>query len=789
MHKKLLLSLVFLFTCYLGIQAQSCPPGQVRVLIDIVPDQFPNETSWELRNQSGTLLASGDTTDANICLDTANCLTFTIFDTFGDGICCAYGNGSYTVTYGGIQIATGGNFAYDETVEFGNCPPGLSCSNPDTVQEGSHMAPQRDYWYYFIPDSTGQYEISTCSTNTCDTKIWIYDHCQGLQWDQTNQATIYYNDDFCGIQSTVTPNLVAGTGYWIRIGDKNNSCSGSINWTLNYLGPIVGCMDPAGCNYNPLATVADTCYYAPNPNCPLGPDLEMIEPELRSSLVLSSRQNTDACMVAEGCMNGYGTRTTLEFTTWIKNIGVQDYYIGQPSQNPSQFTYDNCHNHYHYDGYAEYLLFDSTGRQIPIGFKNGFCVLDLECSGGGTAKYGCSDMGISAGCGDIYSIGLDCQWVDITDVDPGDYILVTRTNWDQAPDALGRYESDYQNNWAQACITLARNPVSGAMTMVQRANCPPYVDCAGTPYGNAVIDCDGVCNGPSLEGDLNNNFIRERVDAENYVTYILNNPLTPSRCNDLNTDGEITVSDAALLNTCVLFGGSHTHTGGGSHDHCDFPEGTLNTTQTTSLKIDSVNFADRWLDISMLNPDNHVVAYQFMMAGIDIDSVVNLAAAAEYPETPSWNLNTVIGISYDDSTINKKNNYTPLVRIYFSQTTANLICIDRIVDILNSNYEDVMTQIGGACVPVLTSVEPVGLDPMHVKVYPNPFQESTTISFSNREGSVYTLEIVNLAGQVVRRSTGITSEKVIVEKGDLTPGLYFFRLSGKYVQKGKLMLY
>ena len=131
------------------------------------------------------------------------------------------------------------------------------------------------------------------------------------------------------------------------------NCTGSINWSLNYLGPVVGCMGPAACNYNPLATVSDTCYYAPNPNCPAGPDLEMVESELRNTLILSSRSSSDACLVAEGCMNGYGQRTTLEFTTWIKNIGVQDYYIGQPSQHPQQFTWDNCHNHYHYDGYAE----------------------------------------------------------------------------------------------------------------------------------------------------------------------------------------------------------------------------------------------------------------------------------------------------------------------------------------------------------------------------------------------------------------------------------------------------
>ena len=789
MHKKVLFSLVLFFTFFMALNAQPCPSGLVRVTVDIVPDNFPNETSWELRNQAGTLLASGDTTDASLCVDTSNCLTFTIFDTFGDGICCAYGQGSYTLGYDGITVATGGQFAYDETVEFGGCPPGLSCSNPDTIQEGPHIAPQRDHWYYFVPDSTGQYEISTCSTNTCNTKIWVYDYCQGLQWDNTNQGTIYYNDDYCGVQSLTTPNFQAGVSYWIRIGDNGSSCTGPINWTLNYLGPIVGCMDPAGCNYNPLATVPDTCYYAPNPNCPAGPDLMLVESELRSSLYLTTENSNDACLISEGCMNGYGMRDVLKFTTWIKNIGVQDYYIGQPSQNPQQFTWDNCHSHFHYDGYAEYILFDSSGYQLPIGFKNGFCVMDLECSGGGTAKYGCSDMGITAGCGDIYSSGLQCQWVDVTDVDPGDYTLVVRTNWDQAPDALGRYESDYSNNWAQACVSISRDPATGNMMMTQNPNCPPYVDCAGTPYGNARIDCDGVCNGPALEGDLNNNFQRERIDAENYVSYILNNPLSPTRCNDLNTDGEITVTDAALLSTCILYGGSHAHTGGGFHDHCDFPEGAFNSNHTVTLKIDSADFTDKWIDISMLNPDNHVVAFEFIMSGIDIDSVVSLAPMGEWPEIPSWNQNRVIGISLDDSTLKKKSTYSPLVRIYFSQTTANQICIDQIVDVVNSMYEDVQTQIGGSCITVLTDIEPATLNPMQVEVFPNPFRESTTISFQNPENHPYSLEILDLTGQVVSRTEGIRTDKITVKKENLTSGLYFFKLSGQYVQKGKLMIF
>merc|ERR1711902_118744 len=44
--------------------------------------------------------------------------TFTITDDFGDGLCCAYGNGGYKIKVNGEVVVSGGEFGSSETKTF-----------------------------------------------------------------------------------------------------------------------------------------------------------------------------------------------------------------------------------------------------------------------------------------------------------------------------------------------------------------------------------------------------------------------------------------------------------------------------------------------------------------------------------------------------------------------------------------------------------------------------------------------------------------------------------------------
>merc|ERR1712156_193979 len=111
-----------------------CMNGALKV--SITTDNYPAETSWTLKNGcSGEQLLSGGPYSApgtlyedEVCAPAnpnAVYYEFTINDSYGDGLCCSYGSGSYKVYFDNVEKASGGEFGSVETKTFGNpsCAP------------------------------------------------------------------------------------------------------------------------------------------------------------------------------------------------------------------------------------------------------------------------------------------------------------------------------------------------------------------------------------------------------------------------------------------------------------------------------------------------------------------------------------------------------------------------------------------------------------------------------------------------------------------------------------------
>ena len=168
---------------------------------------------------------------------------------------------------------------------------------------------------------------------------------------------------------------------------------------------------------------------APAPPAGALPDLV---PEIRSvSVVPNSMVDPDD--VVEGCAGGQTGRTLVKFGLATHNVGPDDLVMGDPgcpncSQEPGvacENPFYHCspaHGHPHFEEYVDAELIDADGLVVSRGRKQGFCLLDSDCD---HPVYTCSDQGISAGCTDVYGMGLPCQYIDITDDDvpDGSYTL------------------------------------------------------------------------------------------------------------------------------------------------------------------------------------------------------------------------------------------------------------------------------------------------------------------------------------------------------------------------------
>lgn len=222
------------------------------------------------------------------------------------------------------------------------------------------------------------------------------------------------------------------------------------------------------------------------------PDLRINAESATQSLTLRHQTfDENSCELAEMCVSGSGRRRLLQFEGRIENWGPGDLAPGDEHDNPL-FEFSMCHEHYHFLDFTDYKLLDANGAVVAQGHKQSFCLVnmaplsipstpappgtrpepepELEPTVGPHGESsGCNLL--QAGWADIYSLDTPCQWVDVTDVPEGDYVLQLSVN------PLGRIvESVTDNN-----------------TVLIPVNLPPDVPCVPEPEicGDPIDqDCD-----------------------------------------------------------------------------------------------------------------------------------------------------------------------------------------------------------------------------------------------------------------------------------------------------------
>ncbi len=123
----------FIVLSFLAFSITTGVAGCVPTTLSITFDNYPEETSWDIKDGSDNIVFAGGTYGAQAdgatltidnCLD-VGCYTLTMYDAYGDGICCAYGSGSYSmVDDNGTLLASGSSFNASESTAF--CVGGAS---------------------------------------------------------------------------------------------------------------------------------------------------------------------------------------------------------------------------------------------------------------------------------------------------------------------------------------------------------------------------------------------------------------------------------------------------------------------------------------------------------------------------------------------------------------------------------------------------------------------------------------------------------------------------------------
>jgi len=137
-----------------------CLSGMEMITVDILTDRYPGETTWELKETiTGTIMYAGGPYSEletqhfeHMCITQGGLYDFSIFDSYGDGICCSYGNGEYVAWCGDEMMANGGQFGNSESSTF-QVPTG-------PISEEPSMAPSKSQEPSSQPSGTPSIEPS-----------------------------------------------------------------------------------------------------------------------------------------------------------------------------------------------------------------------------------------------------------------------------------------------------------------------------------------------------------------------------------------------------------------------------------------------------------------------------------------------------------------------------------------------------------------------------------------------------------------------------------------------------
>jgi hypothetical protein len=161
---------------------------------------------------------------------------------------------------------------------------------------------------------------------------------------------------------------------------------------------------------------------------------------------------------------------------------------------------------------------------------------------------------------------------------------------------------------------------------------------------------------------------------------------------------------------------------------------------------------------------------------------------------------------YTNSIITDTTNWTTITGSFVADSVYNYIGIGRFFDDASTSS----TQITGTQCNAYYYLDDIclsndslftagwtwttGINPLNdktsFKLFPNPTNNKSTLQFDNAKKEICTLTLYDFYGKIVQSINNITSDQVVIEKKDLTNGLYYFVLQtiNRVIVTGKLLV-
>ncbi|PCJ79962.1 MAG: hypothetical protein COA49_10090, partial [Bacteroidetes bacterium] len=294
-----------------------------------------------------------------LCLDGGVYYQFSITDVYSDGMCCAYGNGSYSIVAGGVEVGFGSDFGAGATHEF--CAPADACiqvifiaDNYPGEQSWSLSADGIQIGGAGLDGSTATHNFGNCIVGCTDSTACNYDATANLEDGTCTYAAQFLNCDgscqndsdgdgvcdeleiagcvvpgACNYSTGVTdliPCVYPVPGYLC-----DGTCDGDIDGDgICDANEILGCQDAIACNYDASATDAGTCDYTSCLGC---------TDSLACNYSMSATQEDGSCDYcscdnAAGGQNGFGLQLEQVSTDGINTT----YRVYVTTPGPTDFV-------------------------------------------------------------------------------------------------------------------------------------------------------------------------------------------------------------------------------------------------------------------------------------------------------------------------------------------------------------------------------------------------------------------------------------------------------------------